>query len=107
MTFVVTGEDGRADEDIACAEYIARLVTREPADASGSVDRALRSPAAAALTDGVGRGCAGVHHPGDVRLCTMVDVFPFAMVAAGEGGLMTPRPVAVPPRRRPGSSPAQ
>lgn len=106
MTFVVTGEDGRAEEDMACAEYIARLVTRESADASGYVDRALRSPAAAALTDGVGRGHAGAH-PDDVRLCTMVDVFPFAMVAAGEGGLMTLRPVAVPPRRRPGSSPAQ
>ncbi|MGW0664173.1 2-phosphosulfolactate phosphatase [Streptodolium elevatio] len=35
VAFVVTGEDGQADEDRACAQYIARRVTEAGTDAAG------------------------------------------------------------------------
>ncbi|GAA4196557.1 2-phosphosulfolactate phosphatase [Microbispora amethystogenes] len=40
VTFVVTGDDGRADEDLACAEYIAQRATGAGADAAGFLRRA-------------------------------------------------------------------
>ncbi|WRZ63073.1 2-phosphosulfolactate phosphatase [Streptomyces sp. NBC_01463] len=93
VTFVVTGEDGRADEDLACAQYIAGRVT-DPAgtDAAGFLGRAARSRAAAELAEGVRQGV----HPDDVALCLEADRFPFAMVAASEGPLMILRPCAIP-----------
>lgn len=50
VTFVVTGEDGRAEEDLACAQYIARRATGTGTDATAFVRRAARSRAAAELT---------------------------------------------------------
>ncbi|MGD1223531.1 2-phosphosulfolactate phosphatase [Streptomyces krungchingensis] len=88
VTFVVTGEDGQADEDLACAQYIARRVTEAGADAAEFLRRAAESRAAAELTEGVRQGV----HPDDVALCLEVDRFPFAMVAALEGSLMVLRP---------------
>ncbi|MFE2941254.1 2-phosphosulfolactate phosphatase [Streptomyces sp. NPDC059255] len=92
VTFVVTGDDGRADEDLACAEYIARRVTEARTDAGGFLRRAAGSRAAAELAEGVRQGV----HPDDVALCLEADRFPFAMVAALEGSLMVLRPRAVP-----------
>ncbi|SCF68661.1 2-phosphosulfolactate phosphatase [Streptomyces sp. Cmuel-A718b] len=40
VTFVVTGEDGRAEEDLACAQYIARRATGTGTDATPFVRRA-------------------------------------------------------------------
>ncbi|MGW0712044.1 2-phosphosulfolactate phosphatase [Streptomyces sp. NPDC002643] len=98
VTFVVTGEDGRADEDLACAQYIARRATEDGTDATGSgtdatefLRRAADSRAAAELTEGVRQGV----HPDDVALCVELDRFPFAMVAALEDSLMVLRPCAV------------
>ncbi|MEV6250407.1 2-phosphosulfolactate phosphatase [Streptomyces sp. NPDC051742] len=99
VTFVVTGEDGKADEDLACAQYIARRAT-EPGtnatesgtDAAEYLHRAARSRAAAELTEGVRQGV----HPDDVALCLEVDRFPFAMIAALEDSLMVLRPCAAP-----------
>ncbi len=91
VTFVVTGEDGQADEDLACAQYIARRVTEAGADAAEFLRRAAESRAAAELTEGVRQGV----HPDDVALCLEVDRFPFAMVAALEGSLMVLRPRAM------------
>ncbi|MCD7437112.1 2-phosphosulfolactate phosphatase [Streptomyces lincolnensis] len=90
VTFVITGEDGRADEDLACAQYIARRVTEPDADATDFVRRAAESRAAAELAEGVRQGA----HPDDVALCLEVDRFPFAMVATVEGSLMVLRPRA-------------
>ncbi|WLW51350.1 2-phosphosulfolactate phosphatase [Streptomyces sp. YU58] len=90
VTFVITGEDGRADEDLACAQYIARRVTEPDADATDFVRRAAESRAAAELAEGVRQGV----HPDDVALCLEVDRFPFAMVATVEGSLMVLRPRA-------------
>lgn len=88
VTFVVTGEDGRADEDLACAQYIARRVTEAGADAGEYLRRAGESRAAAELAQGVRQGV----HPDDVALCLELDRFPFAMVATLEGSLMVLRP---------------
>ncbi|MFI8913297.1 2-phosphosulfolactate phosphatase [Streptomyces sp. NPDC053513] len=92
VTFVVTGEDGRADEDLACAQYIARRATGDGTDAAEFLRRAGRSRAAAELTRGVRRGA----HPDDVALCLELDRFSFAMAAAREDSLMVLRPCAVP-----------
>ncbi|MFD0356241.1 2-phosphosulfolactate phosphatase [Streptomyces sp. NPDC127110] len=97
VTFVVTGEDGRADEDLACAQYIARRATGAPADAADATDaagflrRAAASRAAAELAEGVREGA----HPDDVALCLELDRFPFAMVAALEDSHMVLRPFDV------------
>ncbi|MFI9550019.1 2-phosphosulfolactate phosphatase [Nonomuraea endophytica] len=88
VTFVITGEDGQADEDLACAQYIARRVTEAGADAAEYLRRAGESRAAAELAQGVRQGV----HPDDVALCLELDRFPFAMVATLEGSLMVLRP---------------
>ncbi|MGW5002183.1 2-phosphosulfolactate phosphatase [Streptomyces hydrogenans] len=44
VTFVVTGEDGRADEDLACAEYIAHRATAPHATTTGPVAGATTAP---------------------------------------------------------------
>ncbi|WP_030691014.1 2-phosphosulfolactate phosphatase [Streptomyces globisporus] len=92
VTFVVTGENGQADEDLACAQYIARRTTGDGTDAAEFLRRARRSRAAAELTQGVRRGV----HPDDVALCLELDRFPFAMAAAPEDSLMVLRPCAAP-----------
>ncbi|MEU6238303.1 2-phosphosulfolactate phosphatase [Kitasatospora sp. NPDC047058] len=88
VTFVVTGEDGRADEDLACAQYIAGRAAGAGTDAAGFLRRAGTSRAAAELTEGVREGA----HPDDVALCLELDRFPFAMVATAEDSLMVLRP---------------
>ncbi|MEU0783884.1 2-phosphosulfolactate phosphatase [Streptomyces sp. NPDC006173] len=92
VTFVVTGEDGLADEDLACAEYIARRATETGTDSAAFLRRAGESRAAAELAHGVRQGV----HPDDVALCLELDRFPFAMVATLEDPLMVLRPHAVP-----------
>lgn len=92
VTFVVTGEDGQADEDLVCAQYIARRVTGVGTDAAEFLRRAGESRAAAELAEGVRQGV----HPDDVELCLELDRFPFAMVATLEDSLMVLRPCAVP-----------
>ncbi|MEV6951025.1 2-phosphosulfolactate phosphatase [Streptomyces sp. NPDC051183] len=93
VTFVVTGEDGRADEDLACAQYIGRRVTGADADPAEFLRRAAESRAAVELATGVRQGV----HPDDVELCLELDRFPFAMAASPEDSLMVLRPCAVPP----------
>ncbi|MFJ2899730.1 2-phosphosulfolactate phosphatase [Streptomyces sp. NPDC087218] len=93
VTYVVTGEDGRADEDLACAQYIARRAAGAEAEAAGFLRRAAGSRAATELAEGVRQGT----HPDDVALCLELDRFPFAMVAEPEGPLMVLRSCAVPP----------
>ncbi|MFG2873739.1 2-phosphosulfolactate phosphatase [Streptomyces sp. NPDC048337] len=92
VTFVVTGEDGQADEDLACAQYIARRVTGAGTDPAWFLRRAAESRAAAELAEGVRQGA----HPDDVALCLELDRFSFAMVATLEDSLMVLRPCPVP-----------
>ncbi|WP_405977031.1 2-phosphosulfolactate phosphatase [Streptomyces sp. NBC_00158] len=92
VTFVVTGEEGRAEEDLACAQYIAGRAAGAGTDAAGFLRRAAGSRAAAELAEGVRQGS----HPDDVALCLELDRFPFAMVAAPEDSYMVLRPYDVP-----------
>ncbi|MFB8086677.1 2-phosphosulfolactate phosphatase [Streptomyces sp. NPDC055992] len=92
VTFVVTGEEGRAEEDLACAQYIARRAAGEAVDAAPYLRRAGDSRAAAELAQGVREGA----HPDDVALCLELDRFPFAMVATPEDSLMVLRPYTTP-----------
>ncbi len=94
VTFVVTGEDGRADEDLACAEYIGQRVALGDVEAAPYLHRARASRAAADLADGLRRGYQGVH-PDDVELCLEPDRFSFAMVARREEAITVLRPVEV------------
>lgn len=96
VTFVVTGEEGRAEEDRACAEYIARRVESDGVDVEPYLRRARESRWAASLERGARQGLPGVHAD-DVRLCLEADRFPFAMAAGREDALMVLRPVPVPP----------
>lgn len=91
VTFVVTGDHGRADEDLSCAQYIARRAAGAKVDAAGFLDRAAGSSAAAELTAGVRRGVPGLHAD-DVALCLEVDRFPFAMVVTLEDPHVVLRP---------------
>ncbi|RII13728.1 putative 2-phosphosulfolactate phosphatase [Streptomyces sp. YIM 130001] len=95
VTFVVTGEGGRADEDLACAEYIGRRIAGSEVEADPYLRRARSSRAAADLAGGLRSG----YHPDDVELCLEIDVFAFAMVARQEESLTVLRPVAVPAAR--------
>jgi 2-phosphosulfolactate phosphatase len=95
VTFVVTGEDGQADEDLACAQYIARRAAGAATDAAPFLRRAAASRAAARLTEDARRGFQGVH-PDDVALCLELDRFPIAMVATSEDSLMVLRAHAMP-----------
>ncbi|MET9561701.1 2-phosphosulfolactate phosphatase [Streptomyces tauricus] len=92
VVFVVTGEDGRAEEDLACAQYIARRATGAGTGAAEFLRRAAASRAAVELALGIRQGV----HPDDVALCLELDRFPFAMVAALEDSLMVLRPHAMP-----------
>ncbi|MFF9064136.1 2-phosphosulfolactate phosphatase [Streptomyces sp. NPDC014891] len=92
VTYVVTGEGGRAEEDLACAQYIARRAAGTATDPAAFLGRAGASRAAAELTQGVRQGA----HPDDVALCVELDRFPFAMVATPEDGLMVLRPRTAP-----------
>jgi 2-phosphosulfolactate phosphatase len=95
VTFVVTGEDGQADEDLACAQYIARRAGGARPDAATFLRRAAASRGAARLTEGASHGLQGIHRD-DLALCLELDRFPFAMVAAPEDSLMVLRPHAAP-----------
>ncbi|MER7723045.1 2-phosphosulfolactate phosphatase [Streptomyces sp. NPDC096323] len=92
VTFLVTGEDGTADEDLACAQYIAGRATGAATDAAEFLRRGAASRAASELAEGVRQGV----HPDDVALCLELDRFPFAMVATSEGPLMVLRPHPMP-----------
>jgi 2-phosphosulfolactate phosphatase len=98
VTFVVTGEDGQADEDLGCAQYIASRAGGAATDAAPFLDRAAASSGAARLTADVRCGFQGVH-PDDVALCLELDRFTFAMVAAPEDSLLVlrPHPMPAPP----------
>ncbi|MFF4487975.1 2-phosphosulfolactate phosphatase [Streptomyces sp. NPDC001544] len=92
VTFVVTGDGGEAEEDLACAQYIAARTTCDTADPAPYLTRARNSGGAARLADGVRRGWAGVH-PEDVGLCLEVDTCGFAMAARREEGRLVLRTV--------------
>ncbi|MGY5105853.1 2-phosphosulfolactate phosphatase [Streptomyces sp. 900105245] len=98
VTFVATGEGGRAAEDLACAAYLDRLLAGDVPDAGPFLHRARTSPAADDLRGGRRRGA----HPADVELCLDVDRFDFAMRVGLEDGTAVLRPLR--PRPDPASA---
>lgn len=56
VVFVITGDNGCAEEDLACAQYIAALLTADDVDPLPFIERALHSTAAKELTEGVRKG---------------------------------------------------
>lgn len=88
VTFVVTG----GDDDLACAEHISSLLHGDD-PGTRYVDEARRSPAAADLLQGVGRGYRGVD-PADVDMCLELDRFDFAMQASPEADLLVLTPTS-------------
>ena len=92
--YVVTGEEGVAEEDLACAEYIAALIEDPAASAEPYLRRAHSSPTAALLASRIADGAPGVH-PLDIETCLRTDVFDFVMRASvepfGDTGLLTLR----------------
>ncbi|MFJ8637071.1 2-phosphosulfolactate phosphatase [Streptomyces sp. NPDC093568] len=93
VTFVATGEDGRAAEDLACAEYLDRLLAGDRPAPGPYLHRADTSPAANDLRGGRRRGA----HSADVGLCLEVDRFDFAMKVGLEEGMAVLRPLRTRP----------
>jgi 2-phosphosulfolactate phosphatase len=92
VTFVATGDHGRAEEDVSCAEYIDALMGGMNPDPQPYLRRAGRSTAAAEINQGVSLGYLGVHR-GDVAACLELDRFPFAMVPTAHGDDLMLQPV--------------
>jgi 2-phosphosulfolactate phosphatase len=88
--YVITGSDGAAEEDRACAEYIAALVQDAETDVTLFLRRARESNAARLIRRRVEAGSAGVHE-GDIAACLDPNRFDFAMRAREEDGLLVLR----------------
>ncbi len=88
--YVVTGDGGRAEEDRACAEYIAALVEDPAADAAPYVQRAAASKAALTMRRRVQARTPGVHER-DLETCLDPDRSGFIMMAREEAGRLTLR----------------
>ena len=84
VTFVITGqsEDGRGDEDLACAEYFEELLRGQKPDPAPYIDRVYKSHDALFHLD--------PSHPefpkSDLAHCTNIDAFDFAMLVTQENG---------------------
>lgn len=90
--FIITGDAGRAEEDIACAEYIQALLTDAAAASRPYIEKARAARAARDLLAAAADGHGGVDR-GDVERCLEADRFGFAMRAQAEQGLLTLRRV--------------
>jgi 2-phosphosulfolactate phosphatase len=88
--FVVTGDEGHAVEDIACAEYIQALVADQATSSRPFIAKAGTSRAAKGLRAAAVDGHGGIDR-GDVERCLEADRFDFIMTARMEQGLLTLR----------------
>ena len=86
VTFIVSGGLD-AEEDLACAEFIAASARGETPDAEPFLQRASQSAAADDLNRGVDLGYTGVTQQ-DVPMCLEIDRFDFAMRVQREHGLL-------------------
>ena len=91
VTFVVTGqtEDGRGDEDLACAEYLEALLKGEEPDRKPFVQRVFESRDAWQHLDPK----QTAFPLSDLDYCTRVDDFDFVMPIAREDGNLVMRAV--------------
>jgi 2-phosphosulfolactate phosphatase len=84
VTFVVTGqfEEGRGDEDLACAQYMEALLRGQQPDAAPYVERVVKSRDALFHLDP-----NLPHFPAaDIDYCTRLDAFDFVMAVTRENG---------------------
>lgn len=83
-TFVITGqiEDGRGDEDLACAEYFEALLRDQAPDPAPYIDRVYKSRDALFHLD----PNLPEFPKSDLDHCTNVDAFDFAMPVTKENG---------------------
>ncbi len=88
VTFVITGDDGRSEEDLACAEYLRARLSGDRPDPAPYLARA--DAAGQRLRRAVELGYQGVHVH-DVDLCLDLDRFDFALRARDEDGHLTLR----------------
>jgi 2-phosphosulfolactate phosphatase len=88
--FVITGDDGTADEDLACAEYIAALLDDPSTDVAPFLARVAKSAGAVLDRQRIEEGHAGFAD-GDIEACMEADRFGFAMRAREEAGLLVLR----------------
>ena len=95
VAYLVTGDDGRADEDLACAELVHALATgaTSPPDVRRRVEE---SAAAQDLRRGIAAGYRGIHRD-DVTLVCATDAVGFAMAATVEHGRVRVRRLDVQP----------
>ncbi|MEI8387157.1 MAG: 2-phosphosulfolactate phosphatase [Verrucomicrobiota bacterium] len=87
VAFVITGtvHYGSADDDLACAEWMAELVRGNRPPVGPFLDRVRTSVAAATFLD----PSTPLHAPADVDFCARADVFNFPMQAqAGHESLV-------------------
>jgi 2-phosphosulfolactate phosphatase len=90
VCFVVTGDNGKADEDLACAQYIAALLHDPETSPEPYLVRVGASAAAARIRRLLSEGARGFD-AGDIALCSEANRFDFAMRAADEDGLLVLR----------------
>ncbi|MDE2890440.1 MAG: 2-phosphosulfolactate phosphatase [Gemmatimonadota bacterium] len=90
LTYVVTGEDGTAEEDLACAEYIDALVRNPDTDHAPYIQRASESKAAIDILQAAAEGYTGIN-PRDVDMCVDVNRFDFTLEASVEDELLVLR----------------
>ena len=87
VAFVITGtvHYGSADEDLACAEWMAELLRGNRPPVGPFLNRVRTSVAAATFLD----PASPLHAPADVDFCARADVFDFPMQAqAGHESLV-------------------
>ena len=90
VAFVITGtvHYGSADEDVACAEWMAELLRGNHPPVEPFLDRVRKSVAAAMFLDPAG----ALHAPADVDFCARADVFDFPLKVQAEQGSLVLRP---------------
>jgi 2-phosphosulfolactate phosphatase len=96
VAFIITGtvHYGSADEDLACAEWMAELLRGNRPPPAPYLERIRNSVAAAAFLDPANP----LYAPADVEFCARPDVFPFSMKAVtGPGRLVLRHHETLPP----------
>ncbi len=89
VTFVITGktEDGRGDEDFACANYLESLLKGQRPNPASYIERVFKSLDASMRLD--------PNQPAfprsDLDLCTQIDAFDFVMAVTKENGYQVMR----------------
>ena len=90
LAYVVTGEDGTAEEDLSCAEFIDALIGDPGTDPAPYLRRASESRAAVDIRQAAAEGYPGIN-PRDVEMCLDVNRFNFTLEASVEDELLVLR----------------